>query len=98
MLQRDIKDPRIGFVTILDVDVAPDLSQATVFLSVFGDEENRRRTLAGLAGAAGFCRRELGRRLHLKRIPELVFRYDDTIDKGEHMEAVFARLHEKEEA
>lgn len=92
LLQREIKDPRVGFATILDVDVVPDFSQATVFVSVFGDDQVRRDSLAALTKAAGFIRRELGRRLHLKRIPELLFRYDDTLDKGEHMEEVFARL------
>ena len=97
MLLREVKDPRIGFVTILDVEVAPDLSHATVFFTVYGSDEERRDTLAGLNSTAGFMRREMGRRLHLKRIPELHFRYDNTSIKGEHLEGIFSQIRNEEE-
>jgi ribosome-binding factor A len=97
MLLREIKDPRIGFVTVMDVEVAPDLSHATVFFTVYGSDEERRETLAGLNSTAGFMRREMGRRLHLKRIPELHFRYDNTSIKGEHLEGIFSQIRNEEE-
>ncbi|MBN2791461.1 MAG: 30S ribosome-binding factor RbfA [Desulfuromonadales bacterium] len=97
MLQREIKDPRIGFVTIMDVEVAPDLSHATVFFTVFGSEEEKNETLLGLQSTAGYLRREMGRRLHLKRIPQLHFRYDKTTDQGAHMEDLFIKLKEEDE-
>ncbi len=97
MLLRDIKDPRIGFVTVMDVEVAPDLSHATVFFTVYGSEEERSDTLSGLNSTAGFMRREMGRRLHLKRIPELHFRYDNTSLKGEHLEGIFSQIRQEEE-
>ncbi len=98
MLLKEIKDPRIGFVTVMDVEVSPDLSQAEVFFTVFGTEQERVDTLAGLRSTAGYLRREMGRRLHLKRIPELHFRYDSTTDKGEHLEELFVRIHREQEA
>ncbi len=97
MLQRDIKDPRIGFVTIMDVEVSPDLSHATVYFTVFGSEPEKAETLAGLQSTASFMRREMGRRLHLKRIPQLHFRYDKTTDKGAHMEEIFGQIKREEE-
>jgi len=97
MLLREIKDPRIGFVTVMDVEVAPDLSHATVFFTVYGSDEERRETLAGLNSTASFMRREMGRRLHLKRIPELHFRYDNTSIKGEHLEGIFSQIRNEEE-
>ncbi len=97
MLIREIKDPRIGFVTVLDVEVAPDLSHASVFFTVYGSDEERENTSAGLESTAGYLRRELGRRLHLKRIPELHFRFDDTTLKGEHLEGIFSKIHNEGE-
>ncbi len=97
MLLRDIKDPRIGFVTVMDVEVSPDLGQATVYFTVYGSDQEKADTLSGLQSTAGFIRREMGRRLHMKRIPVLHFRYDKTTDKGEHMEDIFGRIKREEE-
>ncbi|NPA25905.1 MAG: 30S ribosome-binding factor RbfA [Deltaproteobacteria bacterium] len=97
MLLREIKDPRIGFVTVMDVEVSADLSQAEVFVTVFGTAQEKDDTLSGLRSTAGFMRREMGRRLHLKRIPALRFRYDDTTDKGEHLEEIFVKIHREAE-
>ncbi|MCK5681751.1 30S ribosome-binding factor RbfA, partial [bacterium] len=97
MLLRDIKDPRIGFVTVLDVEVAPDLSNATVYFTVYGSDQERDDSLAGLKSTASYMRREMGRRLHLKRIPALHFRYDNTILKGEHIEGLLIQANKGEE-
>ncbi len=93
MLLKEVKDPRIGFVTVMDVEVSPDLSRAEVYFSVFGSDEEREESLAGLKSTAAWMRREMGRRLHLKRIPALHFRYDDTPVRGEHLEELLARIH-----
>ncbi len=80
ILQRRIKDPRIGFCTILRVDVSRDLRHAKVFVSIMGTEDQQKDTLAGLKSATGFIRREIGRRIMLRHTPEIVFRIDRSVD------------------
>jgi len=82
IIQRDVEDPRIGFVTITDVTTAPDLRHARVQISVIGQEAERKTTLAALGRAMPFVRHELGRRLRLKRIPELHLELDDSVERG----------------
>lgn len=83
IIMRKIKDPRIGFVTVTDVEVADDLRNAKVFVSVYGGD--RDRTLKGLESATAFIRSELGRRMRLKFTPELLFRFDSTVEQGAHI-------------
>jgi len=92
LLLREVKDPRISFVTIVDVAVSPDMRIAEVYFTVHGSDEEKQETMSGLQSSAGFIRRELGRRLHLKRIPELNFRYDETIDHGFHIDKLLSDL------
>lgn len=81
IIQRDLKDPRIGFVSITEVRMSPDLRHARVRLSILGDEEQQQETLKGLQSARGLIRHELGRRLqNLKFAPELVFEIDPSIE------------------
>ncbi|MDR0357908.1 MAG: 30S ribosome-binding factor RbfA [bacterium] len=81
IIRRDLKDPRIGFVSITGVRMSPDLRTARVRVSVLGDDEEQRRTLAGLRSATGLIRRELGRRLeNLRFSPELRFEIDTSIE------------------
>lgn len=83
ILLRDIRDPRLGhLVSITAVDVAPDFRYAKVFVSVLGTEEEKKEVMQGLESAARFLRRELTHRLRLRRIPELDFRRDDSIERG----------------
>ncbi len=82
MILRDLKDPRIGLVTITDVVMSPDLRQARVYFSRIGTKEESEESLVGLTKAAGFIRRELGRRLKLKFAPELRFLHDDSLETG----------------
>lgn len=82
LLAREVVDPRIGFVTVTDVETAADLGQARVWVSVIGGEAERAATIAALEGAMVFVRRELGHRLHLKRIPELQVRLDESAERG----------------
>lgn len=86
LLQRQVKDPRLGsFVTITEVSISPDLRQARIFVSHIGSEEEKQETLSALASASSFFRRELTKRLRLRRIPELSFQWDDSIERGVHL-------------
>ena len=78
-----LKDPRIGFVTVTRVDLTPDLRTAHVHVGILGGGPDREKTLAGLRQAAGFVRRELGRRLHVRHTPEIAFHYDEGLDATE---------------
>ncbi len=82
MILRSIKDPRIGFVSVTDVEVTSDLRHAKVFVSVLGDESERKASVAGLRSAAGFIKREIGNRLRLKYVPEISIEYDESIEHG----------------
>ena len=94
IVTRDVGDPRIGFVTITDVETSRDLRHAQVWVSVIGQPAERDATIAALGRAMPFVRRELGRRLRLKRIPDLHVRLDDTAERGTR---VLQLLHELEE-
>ena len=95
ILMRKIKDPRIGFVTVTDVDVADDLRNAKVFVSVYwGDKE---ASLKGLKSAAPFIRSELGKRMRMRFVPELLFRFDGTVEQGAHIMELLRAIEEKKE-
>ena len=86
IIRRDLKDPRIGFVSITQVRMSPDLRSARVRVSLLGDETQQQRTLAGLRSATGLIRHELGRRLeNLKVSPELRFELDPSIEYSVHI-------------
>jgi ribosome-binding factor A len=78
----DLKDPRIGFVTITSVETSPDLRHARVFVSVLGTPEEREATLDGLRSAHGVLQGKIADEMRIKRTPTLDFQYDDTIDQG----------------
>jgi ribosome-binding factor A len=82
MIRRDLKDPRLGFITITDAEVTKDLRHAKVYISVMGDEKSKEESLAVLQRAAGHIRSEFGRRAHLKIIPDITFKMDTAIDTG----------------
>jgi ribosome-binding factor A len=84
----EIKDPRVGFVTVTDVRTSSDMSQARVFVSVLGDEAQRADTMAGLNSAHGFLQARIASELHLKRTPTLAFTYDDTTDRALRVDAL----------
>ncbi len=86
LLQRQVKDPRLGsFVAVTEVSTSSDLRYAKVFVSCMGSDEERQETLKGLEAATGFFRNQLSRRLRLRRIPELSFHWDDSIERGAHL-------------
>lgn len=78
----DVKDPRIGFVTVTDVETSPDLRSARVFVSVLGGERERADALAGLRSAHGFLQGRIAEETRMKRTPTLTFHYDDSIERG----------------
>ena len=82
IIRRDLKDPRIGFITVTGVETSPDLRSAKVFVSVLGEQPERDDALAGLRSSAGFLQLQIGRELRMRRTPTLDFVYDDSVDKG----------------
>ena len=86
LLKRQVKDPRLGcFISITEVSTSADLKYAKIFVSRICSEEEKRETLTALKGATHFLHNELGKRLKLKRIPELNFQWDDSIERGAHL-------------
>jgi ribosome-binding factor A len=88
----ELKDPRIGFVTVTGVDTSPDLRHARVFVSVLGSERKRQATLDGLAAAHGVLQARIARELRLKRTPQLAFEYDRTVEEGVRMSKLIDEL------
>jgi ribosome-binding factor A len=82
VITQELKDPRVGFVTVTAVKTSPDLRHARVYVSVLGDEEARAASLAGLSSAHGFLQRRVASELRLKHTPMLEFEYDDTVERG----------------
>ena len=86
LLMHEIKEPSIGFVTVTEVQMSRDLRVAKVYVSVMGDAESRAATMAGLERASGYLRRQVGRRMRLRLVPELRFLVDDTLDRTERLD------------
>jgi ribosome-binding factor A len=95
LLTKGIKDPRVGFVSVMEVRMSPDLRYANVYVSLFGEEKERKSSLIGLQQASGFIRKELGKRLRIRYTPEVRFFEDTSLDRAFHLEDVFKEL-EKE--
>jgi ribosome-binding factor A len=79
----ELKDPRIGFVTVTAVETSPDLRTARVYVSVLGSEQEREQSLAGLQSAHGFLQGKIASAMRMKRTPTLTFRYDESVDRGD---------------
>lgn len=94
---QSLKDPRVGFVTVTSVRVSPDLRHARVLVSVLGDEDERKASLAGLDSAKPVLRAELGRQMRMKYLPELVFALDEGADRAERIEELLHRIHHEDE-
>jgi ribosome-binding factor A len=92
ILQRDLKDPRIGFVTVTEVEVTGDLQQATVYITVLGNNEQKESTLQGLSKATGFIRSEIGKRIRLRKTPELLFKFDESTEYGNKISTILHEL------
>ena len=83
LIQRGIKDPRVGFVTVTEVEVTDDLSYARIFISVYGEDKEKSETLESLRRASGFIRSQLSKRIRLHHFPELKFLWDNSFEQGE---------------
>ena len=81
-ITEDLKDPRVGFVTVTGVETSPDLRHARVYVSVLGSEDERAEALEGLRSSAGFLQSKVGQELRMKRTPTLEFLYDESIERG----------------
>lgn len=88
----ELKDPRIGFVTVTGVETSTDLRRARVFVSVFGSQQKQQATLDGLAAAHGVLQARIGRELRMKRTPQLTFEYDRTVEEGVRMSKLIDEL------
>jgi ribosome-binding factor A len=97
LLQRELKDPRLGFVTITEVDVAKDLRTARVYVSVLGSEAELRASLAALESARGFIRNWLAPRLRMRAIPQLAFHPDRSMAHAAHIQTVLEELRGQED-
>lgn len=92
LLNRKLKDPRVGFVTVTDVALTNDLQNATVYVSVLGDEEEKEASVEGLNKAKGFVRSEVGNRIRLRKTPEIVFKFDEAHEYGNRIEEILRDL------
>ena len=87
-ITQELKDPRVGFVTVTAVETSADLRHARVFVSVLGNPGERRRSLQALSNARGFLQRRIGSELHIKNTPTLEFVYDDSVDRSLRIQAL----------
>ena len=92
ILQEDLKDPRIGLITITRIDLTGDLRHARIYFSILGDEKEKISSIEGIESAAGYIRKLIGERLKLKYVPELSFKLDRSIEYSMHLEKTFERL------
>lgn len=96
-LIHDLKDPRIGFVTISAVRVTPDLRHARAFVSVLGSDEDKAQTMRGLKSATPRLRSELGHEMRMRYVPDLVFELDDTAEQAQRLESLMRKLHDEDD-
>jgi len=97
LLQREMKDPRIGFVTVTQVEVTQDLKYARIFVSVMGTPEEQRDTMAALASGRGFMRRELASRMEIRAVPEIQFKLDRGIEYSDRINRLLNELKQADE-
>jgi ribosome-binding factor A len=97
LLSKGVKDPRVGFVSVIHAKMSSDLRYANVHVSLYGNDKEKRDSLIGLKRSAGWIRRELGKRLRLRLTPEVRFYEDTTLDDVYHLEEVIKEMHQSEE-
>jgi ribosome-binding factor A len=96
-LIRDLKDPRVGFVSIVRVDVSGDLRHAKIYISVMGNEEQKKESMKGLVSATGFLRSELANQMRLRHVPELHFLLDSSIDHGTRIAQLLVQVQKEQD-
>jgi ribosome-binding factor A len=97
IISRKLNDPRIGFTSVTAVDIGEDLQNASIYVSVFGSDEQKQNTMNALSSATRFVRGELGHRLQLRDVPEIHFKLDESIEKGARVFEIINKLHKEEE-
>ena len=98
VLQTELRDPNVGFVTVTRVGMSGDLKRAVVHVSVLGRDKDRDQTVEHLNHAAGFIQKELSSRVTLRYLPKLVFKLDESLDRSMHIEGIIKRIHEQEDS
>lgn len=96
IIQSELKDPGLGFVTVTGAKLSADLKQARIFYSVLGDENSKKKTASALKRASGFIQKEIGRRLKLKYTPQILFQFDGSVEYGAHIEGLIEEIHRTE--
>lgn len=97
LLRDEVKDSRIGIVTVTDVETSPDLKNAKVYVQMVGDEDRKEEALEGLNSAAGFIRSRLGRELRIRRVPEFNFVLDRTMERAARIEELLREIRDDSE-
>jgi ribosome-binding factor A len=95
MISRNMKDRRIGFVTVTGIQMSPDLRHAKIFVSLMGSENEKQESMAALNHATGWIRRELGQRIRMKFLPDIIFLKDTSQEYGERIDKLIGEIHEK---
>lgn len=98
LIRLEVKDPRVGFITLTDVEITPDYAHAKVFFTSMRGEEGLDEILTGLRRASGFLRRELGKRVRIHTLPELHFQYDSSVERGSHMSQLIDQVVREDDA
>ncbi|MEE9504279.1 MAG: 30S ribosome-binding factor RbfA [Thermodesulfobacteriota bacterium] len=96
LLLREVKDPHIGFITITDVEVSKDLQVAKVYYTILGDEKQLRESAQALNRASHFIKRQLGKRLRMRYIPDIIFKYDHSLEYGNRIDDILSHLENSE--
>ncbi|MFW6381268.1 MAG: 30S ribosome-binding factor RbfA [Bacillota bacterium] len=96
ILLKEIKDPRIGFVSLTDVEISGDLKHAKVFVSVYGSDREKIKTMEGLDQATGYIRKLVGNRITTYHTPELIFKYDDSIEHGVQISELIKKVRQED--
>jgi len=97
ILLKEVKDPRIGFVSLTDIEVSGDLKYAKVYVSVYGEEKEKEKTMKGLKKATGYIRKLLGERITVYHTPEILFKYDNSIEHGVHISEIIKKVNQEHE-
>lgn len=92
LILREVADPRLQGITITEVELDPELLFATVYVNALGEEDRQGEVMFALARANGYLRREVARRVHLRKAPELIFRWDESLERGERINALLSKL------
>jgi ribosome-binding factor A len=98
LIRQEVKDPRVGFITLTDVEITPDYAHAKVYFTSMTGEEGLDEILTGLRRASGFLRRELGRRVRIHTTPELHFHYDKSVEEGSRLSQLIDKVVREDEA